>query len=454
MQSLLEEAIKKSNADYVDIRFEESQRTVVEYLGKELENIGISTSRGGIVRAIVNGGWGSVSFQDPEELSHYITLAIEAARLVGKSFTRMAPAPRIRDEVKVVIKKDPREISLAEKKNLMEEYNGILLKIPRIQTTSVRYHDVFLTKYFVNSEGSYLKQEWCEVIAVVQAIAREGSNVQPASESFGSTTEGFLAIEGKHSLVEDTGLRAVALLDAVPVTGDRYTVIIDHKLAGVFAHEAFGHISEGDLIYENERLREMMKLGNQFGVDNLHILDNATLKGYRGYYCYDDEGVPSSETFLIKNGILVGRLHSRETAGKMEEGITGNARAINYAHRPIVRMSNTYILPGEKSFEEILEETSEGLYVRGARGGQTNGEMFTFSAEEAFLIQNGKLAGRVRDLTLTGNVFETLKNIDAIGNDLVIINSGGGCGKGAQSPLPVSFGSPHIRIQNVLIGGR
>lgn len=454
MHSLLEESIKKATADYVDIRFEESQRTTVVYQGKELESIGVSTGRGGIVRAIVNGGWGAVSFQDPEELPHYLNLATAAASLVGKNSTHLAPAPRIRDKVKINIGKDPQKISLEEKKSLMENYNNILLKIPRIQTTSVDYHDVFLTKYFINSEGSYIEQDWCEVVAGVQAIAREGNNVQPAGESFGSTLEGFLAVEGKHSLVEATARRAVALLDATPVTAGRYTVIVDHKLGGVFAHEAFGHISEGDLIYENERLRDMMKLGTRFGAPNLHIVDDATLKGYRGSYVYDDEGVPASETFLIKNGVLVGRLHSRETAAKMKEVITGNARAINYVYRPIVRMSNTYILPGEKSFAEMLEETSQGLYVKGARGGQTNGEMFTFSAEEAFLIEKGKLTGRVRDLTLTGNVFDTLHNIDVIGNDLVIIKGSGGCGKGAQQPLPVSFGSPHLRIQNVLIGGR
>jgi TldD protein len=173
-----------------------------------------------------------------------------------------------------------------------------------------------------------------------------------------------------------------------------------------------------------------------------------------GSYRYDDEGTPGRRTYLIQDGILTRRLHSRETAAKMGEPPTGNARALNHEHPPIVRMSNTYIEPRNWSLEALLADTGEGLYARGALGGQTNMEMFTFSAEEAFHIRDGRLAERVREVVLTGNVFETLANIDAIGNDLTFLGGLGGCGKDGQGPLRVATGSPHIRIRHCLVGGR
>ena len=136
----------------------------------------------------------------------------------------------------------------------------------------------------------------------------------------------------------------------------------------------------------------------------------------------------------------------------MGEAPTGNARALDYTFQPIVRMTNTYIEPREASFEELISEIKEGVYVKSWYGGMTSMEMFTFSAGEAFMIRNGRVEEFLRPVVLTGNVFTTMENIDAIGNDLDM-NQGGGCGKGGQMPLPVSNGSPHIRIRKCLLGG-
>jgi TldD protein len=164
--------------------------------------------------------------------------------------------------------------------------------------------------------------------------------------------------------------------------------------------------------------------------------------------------VPGSRTPLIKNGVLCGRLHNRETAAKMGERPTGNGRAISYRYPPIVRMTSTFIEPGQSKFGEMLQETEDGIYAVGWLGGQTNMEMFTFSAEEAYRIRGGKLAEKVRDVVLTGNVFTTLKSIDRIADDFHMQGGLGGCGKGGQSPLRVSDGGAHCRIKNVVIGGR
>ena len=178
------------------------------------------------------------------------------------------------------------------------------------------------------------------------------------------------------------------------------------------------------------------------------------MPGEAGTNKYDSEGTPTQKTYLIKNGILASRLHSRETAAKMGERPTGNARALGYTNEPIVRMSNTFMEPRDWTLERMLEDTPDGIYCKEALGGQTNMEMFTFSPAEAFRIRNGKLAERLRDVVLTGNVFETLMNIDAIGNDFKLHGGLGGCGKAGQFPLRVSDGGPHIRIRNIVVGGR
>ena len=147
-------------------------------------------------------------------------------------------------------------------------------------------------------------------------------------------------------------------------SGDEYTVILDPILAGVFAHEAFGHLSESDFVYQNENLQQVMVLGKRFGGKHLNIIDDPTIPNLRGSYKYDDEGTPTRKTCLLREGILEGRLHSRETAAKMEERVTGNARAINYLYSPIVRMSNTFIAPGSASFEGMLSDIEEGVYVK------------------------------------------------------------------------------------------
>jgi len=265
---------------------------------------------------------------------------------------------------------------------------------------------------------------------------------------------GFQIVRGLEAQCEEAARRAVDLLRARPVKGGRYTVIMDNRLCGVFAHEAFGHLSEADFICENDRLRQIMRLGRRFADDGVTIVDDPTLPQEAGSYAFDSEGVPARRTALLEGGVLAGRLHSRETAAKMDEAPTGNARAISYHYQPIVRMSNTFVLPGDRDPQEMIAETRRGIYARGFLGGQTNIEMFTFTPEEAHLIEDGRLTRRVRDMTLTGNVFETLHHIDAVGNDLRLFGGLGGCGKGGQAPLPVGDGGPHIRVRNLVVGSR
>jgi len=448
----LAETLKRYSADYIEARLEESQTSHITYRGRELESIGRATATGGNVRALVRGGWGFISFNNLNELPGRVELAVKQAQFVGSEESELAPVEPVVDVVSGEADKNPVTVPLAEKKQMLDDYNDIIWHTPQIQTSTISYADSHQKVIFLNSSGSYIEQERTDINLRLAAIAARDSEVQQVGLSVGSRGN-FGPIQGLHRQVEQMAQRAVELLSAPQVKGGEYTVVLDPVLAGVFVHEAFGHLSESDFVYENDRLRQIMTLGKQFGSEQLNIVDTATLARLRGSYKYDDEGVPATKTYLVREGKLVGRLHSRETAAKMKEKPTGNARAISYRYPPIVRMTNTYIEPGSVSFEDMIADIKEGIYAKNWYGGTTSMEMFTFSAGEAYMIRNGKLAELLRPVVLTGNVFTTLKNIDAIGNDLDM-NQGGGCGKGEQVPLPVANGSPHIRIRRCLVGGR
>lgn len=455
VQDQLRDAIApyRDRVDYLEIRLDQSESTVIAYRGTRLDAVDRGFSLVGGIRACHKGGWSFVTFNGLADLNNRIEEAITQAKLIGQETTQLADVDPIQDYVAIEFGKDPRGVSLDEKRQLVEAYNRLLLEFdPRIQTTMSSYSDRMSTTYFVNSLGTCIAQERLDVSGRFGVVARgEGSVVRQGFESIHSRSD-YSTLEGIESQVLGAAERAVRQLDANPVKGGQYTVVLDPYLTGVFIHEAFGHLSEADFVYENPRMQELLVLGKQVAIPQLNVVDDGTLPGLPGSLKYDDEGVPTQRKYLIKDGILTQRLHNRETAGKMQEKPTGNARAISALHPPIVRMTNTGIENGDSSFEDMIGDVKEGVYAVRMLGGQTNGEMFTFAAAEGYMIRDGKLAEPVSDITLTGNVFQTMKDIEAIGNDSVY--KSGGCGKGGQAPLPVSTGGPHVRIKNVVVGGR
>ncbi len=449
-------ALEGSQADYTEIRLEERASTSVAFRGQELETASSIIDAGGMVRCLCrDGGWGIATFNNRDNLVEKVEQATQCARAVkSESPVELAPIPMAEDTIRVTLGRDFRGVSLAEKKSLTEGYNALLLGFSdRIVDTVCRYNDTFSKITFASSEGTFIEEERPMVILYCMATARDGANVQQAHESY-SRLAGYEHVQGREAIAEAVARRAVDLLSAESVVGGQYPVIINPHLAGVFIHEAFGHLSEADFIYENPAAREMMVLGRRFGPDFLTVFDDGNLPGLRGTHKYDDEGTPTRHNELIRNGVLVGRLHSRETAAKLGETPTGNARAINYRHAPIVRMTNTAIAPGATPFAEMLKGIELGIYACDAYGGNTELESFSFSSGYAYMIRHGQLAEMVKDVILAGNLFTTLQNIDAVGDDFQWLHPGGGCGKSGQAPLPVGMGAPHIRIQNVVIGGK
>ncbi len=443
----------RSRVDYLAIRLEDSEGTSILLQGDKVETLSEGLSIGGQVRACYKGGWGFASFNQLSTLKERVEEAIAAARIVGDEETILAPIKIVQDIRQLPLTgSDPRHIPLRQKKELCDRYNAILKSIdPRITTTSVRYGDSNQRVILATSEGTLIEQSWVDMEMRFAATARNGEIVQTGRETTGSR-KAYEDLTNLDEQILSAGQRAVDALSLPPVKGGTYTVVIDPILTGLFVHEAFGHLSEADMAYENPDLLEVMSMGRQFGPEELQIFDGAAPEGHRGSYFYDDEGTPATTTQLIKDGMLVGRLHSRETAGKLEETPTGNARCLNYHYPPIVRMTNTWIERGKTPVDDLFKAIKEGVYARNWLGGMTNGEMFTFSAGEAWMIRDGKIAEPVRDVTLSGNVFKTLADIEAIGDDFYWDESGG-CGKAGQSGLSVGCGGPSLRIRNVIVGG-
>lgn len=454
MKDRLHEALKRSTADYAEIRFETLDTTGLGYRGTEVEQASTSRFAGGIVRACTKGGWGLATFETLDDLPRKVEEACRCAALVGKETTQLAEAGAPSDAVvRAEMVRDFRDVPLDEKLKLVADYNTLLLKTdPAIESTRVIYNDSFRTVHFASSQGAYYLEERPRVLLLMLAVARDGALVQRAHDSIASAVD-YGAVLGLEAKAEEVAKRAAALLKAPSCEGGTYTVLLNQDLAGVFAHEAFGHLSEADLLYENHQMRELMYLGRPMGVKALNIVDDGAFGHTTGTQRFDDEGTPTGKTDLIRDGVLVGHLHSRETAAKMGARPTGNARAERRNVPPIVRMTNTYIEAGEQSFDELISGIDRGIYALNMIGGQTMLEMFTFSAAYGYRIEHGKVGELIRDVTLSGNVFETLNHIDGFGNDLLIADSGGMCGKNGQG-APVTTGAPHLRIRDVVVGGR
>ncbi|MGM3308038.1 TldD/PmbA family protein [Anabaena sp. WFMT] len=455
VQNLLSELIAcySSRVDYLMIRLEEAEGTDILLRGDKVETLSEGISIGGHIRACYKGGWGLSSFNQLATIKERIEEAIAAARIVGDEETILAPIDPIQAICELPLTGiDPRQVSLKQKKQLCDRYTQLLKSVDsRITTTSVRYGDSAQRVIIATSEGTLIEQSWVDMEMRFAATARNGDTVQTGRETIGSR-KAYQDLTDLDTQVKSAAERAVTALSLPSVKGNTYTVVIDPILSGLFVHEAFGHLSEADMAYENPDLLEVMTLGRRFGSEELQIFDGAAPAGHRGSYYYDDEGTPATTTQLIKDGVLVGRLHSRETAGKLEEAPTGNARCLDYHFSPIVRMTNTWIERGNTPVADLFTDIKEGVYARNWLGGMTNGEMFTFSAGEAWMIRNGKIAEPVKDVTLSGNVFQTLADIEGIGDDFYWDESGG-CGKGGQNGLPVGCGGPSLRIKDVVVGG-
>ncbi|MGH8596681.1 MAG: metalloprotease TldD [Gammaproteobacteria bacterium] len=265
--------------------------------------------------------------------------------------------------------------------------------------------------------------------------------------------EDFL-VDGRALAIADEALRqALVCLEARPAPAGEMTVVLGHGWPGILLHEAIGHGLEGDF---NRKGTSAFagRIGQRVAAAGCTVVDDATLPNRRGSLACDDEGSPGQSTTLIEDGILRGYLQDKQNAHLMKMQPTGNGRRQSYAHRPMPRMTNTYMLAGDRAPEEIIASVKRGLYAVSFGGGQvdiTNGK-FVFSANEAYVIENGRVTTPVKGATLVGNGPDVLTRVSMIGNDLALDNGIGTCGKNGQS-VPVGVGQPTLRIDGLTVGG-
>lgn len=321
------------------------------------------------------------------------------------------------------------------------------IKNPFIKMYSFKYIDERKVKNIYSSKGSNLTFDSQRAGFSLRFNMADGE--KQLTDAFQRSSCYFNELLNKEDeFVEYIKLCENYLYEAKSVIPGKYTVILSPEAAGVFAHESFGHKSEADFMLGDETMKKEWALGSKIAPEHLSIVDDGN-EISSGYVPFDDEGTRARKTFLIQNGILKGRLHSAVTASSLEEDVTGNGRAINFEFEPIVRMTCTYIMPGNKTKEQLISEVEEGILVETIKHG-SGMSTFTLAPNRSYYIRNGKIAEPVNVSVITGSVFDTLSEIDGLSDKLQIISFvTGGCGKMEQFPLPVGFGGPYVRVKNM-----
>jgi TldD protein len=454
MFNLLSDAIRVSRADYTEIRLERSWNTAIAYRGSRLEGAAIGLDLGGFVRCLNRGyGWGMASFNGSDQLLPMVSRAHELSlALPLDTPIRLADIPVRTQEVHGSLDGDVRGVPLDEKRRLLEVLNqGMLATDRRIVDTRASYRDEVVERWFANSEGAWLYELRPEVSFAAVAVAREDSEVERAVESYG-VRGGWRSVGEADQLFRSAARRAIALLGAPRVRNGVFPVVLDPRLVGAWVHRMVGHRSEADSGWADPEAPELLRLGAQVASPLLTIGDDGSAAGLRGSLVFDDEGAPTQNTLLIQHGVVVGRLHNRETAARADERPTGNARAISYRHPPLVRLTNTYVANGAGSLEDLIRDVTFGVYCCDAMGGRCHRQDFTMTTAYGHLIRDGRLEELVKPVILSGDLFEALRAVDAVAGDFRWAHLASGCGKAGQAPLPVTQGAPHLRMRAARVG--
>ena len=325
-------------------------------------------------------------------------------------------------------------------------------RITKVQTSFSSVHKLVL---IASSDGKVVGDVQPLLRLNVACIAEADGNRQNGSAGGGGRVsfETFIKEEQYLDLAREAARRAVLNLDAVDAPAGTMDVVLGPGWPGILLHEAIGHGLEGDFNRKGTSAFSG-RIGERIASEACTVVDDGTIPWRRGSLNVDDEGTPTSRTVLVENGILCGYLQDRLNARLMGMAPTGNGRRQSYAHMPMPRMTNTFMLNGESTPEEIISSVASGLYAVSFGGGQvdiTNGK-FVFSANEAYLIEDGKVTRPVKGASLIGNGPDVLTRINMVGNDFALDTGVGTCGKNGQA-VPVGVGMPTIRMNAVTVGG-
>ncbi len=452
---LADTATSKFGAQYAEVRAQTLAKTTFTMKEGNVEAARQGLESGVAIRVLLNGAWGfsSVGSKNPELLGEAVSDACKMAKAASvklKNPIRLAPCRVVEEKVKSNPKKDPAEISIEDKIKTASTATRVALSLDsRIKSCAVDYMDLKGTSYFANGDGTYIEQDKLNVWSRLTASAFENGVYTFSREEIGSTSGYELFdVETPEAVGERLGKRAVEQLTAKPLKGGVFPAVLGPNVVGVFVHEAFGHLAEADIALAGGVLAG--NLDKKIASELVTFYDDGTLSGAFGSFKYDDEGVAAQKTLLIKEGVVAGLLHNRETAQKLNAEPTGNARAEDFRVAPIIRMRNTYMAPRDHSIEELFEGIKAGYFFKSFRGGQANLDgTFQVGVQEAYEIVDGKIGDPVRDASISGNTLKTLLKVDAVGKDFAL--DSGRCGKGQTAFI--GDGGPHIRVSEVTVGG-
>lgn len=450
-----EVATQKWGAEYAEARAQNLFKSLLTLKEGRVEAAKQGIENGVALRVLVNGAWGfaSVGSLNQEILTNAVIEACKMAKAASvrlKTPIKLAKTRAIEDRVQLTPKKNPEQVSMEDKIKTASAINHNTLGYDdRVKSCTVDYFDLTGKSFFANSEGTFVEQDKLYVWSRITASAVQNGVFTFSREEIGSTG-GYEVFdtETPETVGKRLAERAIGQLTAKTPKGGTSTVVLGPNVVGVFVHEAFGHLAEADLALAGGILAD--KLGKKIASDVVTFYDDGTVNGAFGSFKYDDEGVQTQKTLLIKDGVVAGLMHNRETAYKFNAEPTGNARAEDFRVEPIIRMRNTYMAPKDQTFEELIEKVHVGYYFKSLRGGQANIDgTFQVGIQEGYEIINGEVGEPVRNASISGNTLETLLRVDGVGKDFELWP--GRCGKG-QTAFTCD-GGPHIRVNEVIVGG-
>ena len=435
---------------YVDVRVEESFDTQIRFKQLDLQSQKVRKEKGAFIRVFDGQRWYYSSTTNTDDVQAQIdTLAAMANPNPEILSHPLVAAFEVNQETVLQYEKSSvTDVPIQEKQDLLHEIIR-QIKDETIVNHSSYYVDNKTIKSFYSSKGAAITydQQTCGIRVTLDVVA--GENKDQVSISKGATSVSEL--RGYADYLQQEIAKSVAFVRyAQPVVPGEYAVLLSPEATGVFTHESFGHKSESDFMVGDETMRAEWALGKQVGRDLLNIIDDGTITG-NGYVPFDDEGTRGRKTEIISGGLLTGRLHSTATSVALEEGLTGNARAVDFQFEPIVRMTTTYIDKGARPLKDILAEMDQGIYLETLKHG-SGMSTFTLAPARAYKIEGGKITDPVKISVVTGDVFSTLLEVDAVSEEFELTSFvGGGCGKMEQFPLPVGFGGPYTRVRKLQV---
>jgi len=447
------------DVSFADIRIEDRSGTNFFVTNGALRSFNRSSTAGAVARALVGECWGTASSSMSPSKKGYLELLENATKMAkacskySRKVIDLSGIEGIEKKIWQEVKENPSDVSAEEKIELVMNLERAQKIDEKIVNSNSVYRDSRRIYRLVNTAGSKLEWDESRIQVVVQAVAREGSNVQFDFD----IVDGMAGFElarrvDPEEFGSETAKGAIELLSAEKPPSGKLTTVIDGNIAGLIAHEVCGHASEADEVVKGRSFLSGL-VGKTIGTDIVSMVDDGTLQGPTGSFPFDSEGTPASRNTIIENGVFKGYLHTLETAFLMGVKPTGNGRAQDYNRRIFARMTNTFFDTGDWEDEEILADTKNGLYIIKGTSGMEDvvGGGVQATALKGYIIKNGEKTQLVRRLSIAGNVLELLKTVDAVGNKLSF--NGGNCGKGEEDFIPVSSGGPHMRVELMVGGG-